>query len=103
MASAKEVKTGPVEWRGWQVLIVAGLILLVIASALGVVYAKFQTRSLFGQLEELRQEKETMDIEWGLLQLEQSSWAAHGRVEEIARTRLDMALPAPEQVVIISQ
>lgn len=103
MAGARVAKSGLVEWRGWQVLIVAGLILLVIASALGVIYTRFQTQNLFGQLETLRQEKETMDIEWGLLQLEQSSWAAHGRVEEIARTRLGMSLPAPEQVVIINQ
>ena len=84
-------------------MIVIGVVMLIIASALGVIYAKFQARVLFAELQELRQEKEAMDIEWGLLQLEQSTWAAHGRVEDIARTRLGMVLPQPQQVVIIKQ
>ncbi len=101
MEGAKVVDAARAERRGWQVMIVIGLVVLMIASALGVVYAKFQARVLFTELQELRQEKETMDIEWGLLQLEQSTWAAHGRVENIARKRLGMVLPRPQQVVII--
>ncbi len=103
MEGAKVVDAAPAERRGWQVMIVIGLVLLVIASALGVVYAKFQARVLFSELQALRQEKEMMDIEWGLLQLEQGTWAAHGRVDEIARRRLGMVLPEPRQVVIIKQ
>jgi cell division protein FtsL len=77
------------------------LVLAVIATALGVVYAKHQSRKLFVALQGLEAERDEMNIEWGQLQLEQSTWATHGRVEEIAREQLKMTTPAPDTVVIV--
>lgn len=73
----------------------------VLLSALAVVYAKFQSRSLFVELQALTKAQDKMDVEWGQLQLEQSTWATHGRVESAARKRLGMVLPEPQQVVVI--
>ena len=42
-----------------------------------------------------------MDVEWGQLQLEQSTWATQGRVEGLAREPLGMISPAPDAVVIV--
>ena len=42
-----------------------------------------------------------MNIDWGRLQIEQSTWASPGRVEQVARDRLNMSVPDPSQVVII--
>ncbi len=42
-----------------------------------------------------------LEVEWGQLQLEQSTWAAHARIEKIARERLGMKVPAPGQVVSV--
>jgi cell division protein FtsL len=42
-----------------------------------------------------------MNIEWGQLQLEQSTWATHGRIEKLARTRLQMLTPAADAIVIV--
>ena len=42
-----------------------------------------------------------LDVEWGLLQLEQSTWATHARVEKIARDRLAMRPPASGQTVVV--
>jgi cell division protein FtsL len=42
-----------------------------------------------------------MDVEYGQLQLEQSTLTTHGKVEHAARTRLGMMSPAPRQVQII--
>lgn len=77
------------------------LVLAVITSALGVVYAKHQSRKLFVALQGLEAERDEMNIEWGQLQLEQSTWATHGRVEELAREQLKMTTPAPDTVVIV--
>lgn len=82
-------------------LLLPVLMLAVIASALGVVYAKHQSRKLFVALQGLEAERDEMNIEWGQLQLEQSTWATHGRVEEIAREQLKMTTPAPDTVVIV--
>jgi len=77
------------------------LFLLVIASAVGVVYTKHESRKLFVQLQSLKKEKDQMDIEWGRLQLEQSTHATHGRIEKLATNKLGMRIPRADKVVII--
>lgn len=77
------------------------LFLAVVLSAVGVVYAKHQSRKLFVELQALASEKDTMDVEWGQLQLEQSTLTTQGQVEQAARTRLGMTSPAPDTVVIV--
>jgi cell division protein FtsL len=42
-----------------------------------------------------------LEVEWGQLQLEQSTVAAHVRVEKLARDRLGMKAPAPGQIIAI--
>ena len=82
-------------------VIIAVLIPVVLSSALGVVYAKHQSRKLFVQLNELQQQRDAMNVEWGQLQLELSTWATNGRIEQVARQRLRMTNVDFHQVVII--
>ena len=81
---------------------VAALSALVVLSAIGVVYAKYDSRRLFVELESLRERRDALETEWGQLQLEQSTLAAHGRVERMASDRLDMRQPRPDEVVVIA-
>ena len=82
-------------------VIIAVLIPVVLSSALGVVYAKHQSRKLFVQLNELQQQRDAMNVEWGQLQLELSTWATNGRIEQVARQRLRMTNVDFDQVVIV--
>ena len=82
-------------------VIIAVLVPVVLSSALGVVYAKHQSRKLFVQLNELQQQRDAMNVEWGQLQLELSTWATNGRIEQLARQRLRMTNVDFDQVVII--
>ncbi len=100
MAAVTPVQSKP---RHGVALVVALLAVAVLVSALAVVYAKHKSRALFAELQGLRQAQDQMDVEWSQLLLEQSTWATHGRVESVARNRLDMQLPEPGQVVIIKQ
>ena len=77
------------------------LLLAVITSSFGVVYAKHQNRELFIELQSLENEKDGMETEWGQLQLEQSTLATHGQIEQAARTRLDMLTPDAKDMVIV--
>ncbi len=79
----------------------AVLILAVLASALGVIYAKHENRKRFVHLQALERERDAMEVEWGQLQLEQGTWATNSRVERVARKRLGMVMPDAESVVII--
>lgn len=74
----------------------------VVGSALGAVYARHESRKLFVELQDLTAVRDEMNIEWGQLQLEQSTWATHGRVEELARSKLQMLTPLPEDIYIVT-
>jgi len=77
------------------------LFVLVMVTAIGLVYSKHKTRKLFVELQQLNKEVVSLNTEWGRLQLEQSAWSDHGRIEQIAREKLDMVIPEAEQVVFI--
>lgn len=79
------------------------LLLAVVCSSAGLVYAKHCGRSLFVELQSLQQAKDRLITEFGRLQLEQSAWSAHGRVENIAREQLQMSVPGIEAVEMIEK
>ena len=74
------------------------LIFGVFISAMEVVLHRHETRKLFSALQELQAEHNELDREWGQLLLEQGTWGTHGRIEDIARDKLNMTLPDVEQV-----
>ncbi len=82
-------------------LLVPVLLLATVATAMGSAYAKHESRKLFQQLQGLQLERDAMNIEWGQLQLEQSTHTTHGKVETAARKRLGMEIPGAERVVIL--
>lgn len=75
--------------------------LLVLASAVAVVWSKHESRSRFTELQSLAAERDRLDIEWGQLKLEQSAWSTHARVEQMARRELEMVIPRPDEVRIV--
>ena len=74
----------------------------VLASAAGSVWFKHRSRELFVELESLNRARDQLDIEYGKLQLEQSSWSTHAFLENAAATNLKMSLPPPAQVEVVS-
>lgn len=83
------------------VLLVALLLFMVMGSAIGVIYTKHESRKLFVELQQINRKIDELNIDWGRLQLEQSAWSSHGRIEKIARKRLNMKLPAASEIVYI--
>jgi len=77
------------------------MLLLVIGSAIAVVYSKHTGRAEFVVLQKLEYKRDKLNEEWGRLLLEQSTWASPGRVEQQARLRLKMVVPSPEMTVLI--
>lgn len=78
------------------------LILIAVACALSVVTSQHKARKLFVVLENEKEIAQQLDVEWGRLQLEQSTLGVHGRIEQIAKERLNMKLPAASRVQIVS-
>ena len=86
--------------RLWR-LLVAVLWVAVLGSSLAVVYGKHQARTRFIELQRLTAERDELDIMWGQLQLEQSTWGTHGRVERVARDDLRMLIPRATDLRIV--
>lgn len=82
-------------------LLLSGLALALFATALGVVFSTHQSRKLFVELQALQAVRDERNAQWGRLQLEQSTWATHSRIERIANEKLDMVIPPPGAVVIV--
>ncbi len=74
------------------------LLFLTIACALGVVTSQHKARKLFVELQNEKDRAQQMDVEWGKLQLEQSTLVTPARVEKLARQQLQMHMPQSEQV-----
>jgi cell division protein FtsL len=83
-------------------LVVAALWVAVLASAAGAIYSKHRSRELFVALERLNNQRDTLEVEWGQLQLEQSAWSTHAFVERVASTKLHMASPPPKDIELVS-
>lgn len=86
----------PVALFAWLVLLAAAVI-----GALGVVYARNESRRLFVELTALETARDELNIEFGRLQLEQATWADTNRIEKIARGELGMDFPGPTATRVI--
>jgi cell division protein FtsL len=75
--------------------------LAVLGSAMQVIYARHKARDLFVHLEKLNAERDSLEMEWGRLQLEQSYWSSHAFVERVASAKLQMNLPQTRDVRIV--
>ncbi|MDX2426978.1 MAG: cell division protein FtsL [Cycloclasticus sp.] len=80
------------------ILLLATLTLL---SALTVVYVKYDLRLNFNRLQQEFREQDRLDVEWSRLQLEQNTWSSSNRIEKLARTKLNLQAPLPEQIIYV--
>ena len=78
---------------------VLGAMLLI--SAVATVYVQHYRRMQFVELRKLERERDRLQVEWGQLKLEQSTWATHERVERLAVEKLDLHVPPAADVVLV--
>ena len=74
-----------------------------VMTAIAMVYTKHESRKLFVELEALTQERDDLNIEWGQLQIEQSTWATHARIERVALDRLSLVRPQSTEIFVIER
>ena len=78
------------------------LLLVLIVCALGLVTSQHESRKLFTQLEREQERARALEVEFGQLQLESSTWGLHSRVEKIAAGSLGMRAPDPRRVRMVA-
>lgn len=82
----------------FKIFMLTGLVLL---SSLFVVVNSYEYRQRFHQYQKLVQHRDDLQVEWGQLLLEQGAWAANNRVEQLAIKKLNMEVPAINQIEIV--
>ena len=87
--------------RQGKVLVSLALVLLLVASSIGVVVSAHENRGLFNTLSQLQAERDRYQSEWSQLLLEQSALSAHGRVENLAAERFNMVVPGRQDIVLV--
>lgn len=69
------------------------LIGLITVTAIAIIYSKYHSRVLFSEIQNLERKLDSHELEWGRLQLELNTLAAHERVESFAHEKLGMTIP----------
>ena len=91
------------EGRTQPALLVLVFAAVCVMSAMALVYTKHEARKLFVELEALSHERDDLNIEWGQLQIEQSTWATHARIEQVALDRLSLVRPESTDIFVIER
>ena len=85
------------------ILLVLVFAVVCVISGMALVYTKHESRKLFVELEQLTHERDELNIEWGQLQIEQSTWAQHARIEQVATEELSLVRPATTEIFVIER
>ena len=83
-------------------IVASVLLLAVIASAVAVVRTHHVRRALFVELDEVDARRDRLQVEWGRLQIEQSTWAASDRIEQVAAQKLNLQLSRAGATVLVA-
>ena len=89
--------------NGQPILLLMIFAVVCVISAIALVYTKHESRKLFVELERLTTERDELNIEWGQLQIEQSTWATHARIERVALEELALVRPKSTEIYLIER
>jgi len=78
------------------------LLAALAACALALVTSQHTARKLYVELQKEQELAKQIEVEWGQLQLEASTWATHARVEKLAIRALGMRVPPASRVQVVS-
>jgi cell division protein FtsL len=79
------------------------LLAVLVACALGLVSSQHRARKLFSGLEREHERSREIEIEYGRLQLEASTWGQHARVQRVAVGTLGLRSPDTRRVRLLGR
>lgn len=77
------------------------IVVVLVGSAISVAFSVHHFRLAMQDLQQLRDQRNALDVEWGQLLLEQHSWGAYGRVGFVATEELQMQAAPLQNVVMV--
>ena len=82
-----------------KIVTVLGVILLL--TALAVIYSKHYSRLIFIEIQKQERLLDQKEVEWGQTQLELTTFSEQTRVELVARQKLKLKNPEREKIVYL--
>lgn len=77
------------------------LLLILLATGISVVYTTFKNRYLLNELQQLKNQRNELQVQWGQLLIEQSTFSLEARVERKAIDELQMKVPEFAEIVMV--
>ncbi len=77
------------------------LLLILLATGVSVVYTTFKNRYLLNELQQLKNQRNELQVQWGQLLIEQSTFSLEARVERKAIDELQMKVPEFAEIVMV--
>ena len=104
--AGKQVTMAPsvLQWSGLIRPASLGLVMLLVAvlgSGLSIVYTTHQSRFAFNELQELKDQSNQLETEWGQLLIEQSTFGVEGRIDQKAAEQLQMQVPELSKIIMV--
>ena len=85
----------------WQQFVTIGLVVMLVLSAFGLVYAKDLNRRLSIQYQQAQAQRHQYQVAHGKLLLEKSTVSRQSRVQMIAENDLGMVMPSSQNSVLL--
>lgn len=84
-----------------RMIIIAVLLVGVLVSGVAVIYTTFKNRYLLNELQQLKNQRNELQVQWGQLLIEQSTFSLEGRIERKAVDELQMEVPQFSDIVMV--
>lgn len=102
---SKQTQLSVLQWAGIRSrtsFALFGALSLVLLAGLSVVATTHENRFAFNELQELREQANRLEVEWGQLLIEQSTFGVDGRIQQKAFEQLQMEVPDIANIVMVN-
>jgi len=82
-------------------LLLTGLVVMFVMSALAVIISKYHSRLVFIEIQKQEKMLDNYEVEWGQLQLELTTLTEENRVERVAKERLKLRMPQRDKIIYL--
>src|SRR5690554_658252 len=84
-----------------RMVFIALLLVMLLVSGVSVIFTTFQQRLLLNELQGLENQRNELQVQWGQMLIEQSTFSLEGRIERKAVEELQMELPRISDIVMV--
>lgn len=77
------------------------LYLLVLVTALALIYTRIETRHHYLELQAHQEERDRLNVEWGRLLLQEARYAEPRYIEKRAREQLGLHVPERAEMMVV--